>query len=1085
MYKNKAFISYRHAPRDMMIAKLLQRRLEEYRIPREIAVARGMNRVGRIFRDQTDLGAQPNLSEELRKELEESEFLIVICSPGAARSRWVLEEVAYFLKCHGAERIIPVLSEGEPTVVLADMFENMNGIPGEMIACDCRGSRMRIVREEIPRIASSLIGCSYDDLRGRHRRYQIKRAAIATAVVFSLVAVFFAYDAANKARLRRSLDERMTEESKNLSKLSEKSLAEGDRFGAIRYALDALPADDKERPVVGDAVLAMQRAVGAYVPENRDELVQTGEYIVDGQIDEWDCLETEKGSYLAVQYGDVGRFDLALWKLGSPDRIIDTRRETFQETGAEIGQIEDGKENRIDDAAFLQNGNFLMCPDMILWSSGGCLYALDMDNGDILWTEMVEDAEQMTLLVEKGGVFAVHVYGSSGAGFTEELQFRKKEDGKLLEKGVVKTGWEEQETGQEGYMEIPGAVFSDDGKSLILEEKIRCYSESSGDFDSLYLVELSSMQKRLLLREREILNFQFLQDGKLVVVTGGSELSIKSVSIQTGQIVWENDGLGSPEDYKCLIQGKGPVLVSGNKAISFERATGRELAFQEFPEAAVTAFMGKGAEKDLLYVVSEKGNNYTWNLSDGEASSQTSAFPDMVCEALQACGSIFIYCSGESLPASEDRILLFGKNACGSGLTKVSIPKTDTVLSSDVVSVIEFEGQFMLLTDQGKVFGIDAGSGEVLWSSDPGEDVDSFSFSETEGKLAVRACLRKDNAGDRPAWESWTILDIKNGKTERVSIPPEKVIEGTGQMSCPVFTLAGSYLEFIALFHPESKNSADKDKIIAVRYSLSDKRLSLIDLTDSVGDPSGLFYLYGNEKGKNAFCFCQRTDSGSEDQIILLNWETGAAELLENYDNSSMIHNSYSGWSGDGRHLAVMDGKNRIHLLGTDGSNNIWVPGKSKEKWDEAGQEGDDIEKESVIVVGHDYLDDRIVTVEVEKNRLWFHDDKAGVHIELPCSEGNAMDPQMAGEFMGETEVSAFQIGNGKIFLKYGDEGFVLDEEGGCVETAMNGLLAYSPQADTVFLDYEGEQYISKRFDWQELVRMGRQILHGSGQTSQ
>lgn len=95
------------------------------------------------------------------------------------------------------------------------------------------------------------------------------------------------------------------------------------------------------------------------------------------------------------------------------------------------------------------------------------------------------------------------------------------------------------------------------------------------------------------------------------------------------------------------------------------------------------------------------------------------------------------------------------------------------------------------------------------------------------------------------------------------------------------------------------------------------------------------------------------------------------------------------------------------------------------------------------------------------------------------------MDPQMAGEFMGETEVSAFQIGNGKIFLKYGDEGFVIDEEGGCVETAMNGLLAYSPQADTVFLDYEGKQYISKRFGWQELVRMGKQILHGTGQTSQ
>ena len=164
MYKNKAFISYRHTPGDMATAQLVQKKLERYRIPREIASAKGMERVGRIFLDQTDLGGKPNLTEELQKELDSSEFLIVICSPDTCGSRWVKEEIVYFLEHHQTSELLPVISAGDPQKVLSSIFRGIDGLPPEMKACDFSGKRWRVIREEIPRLASALIGCGYDDL---------------------------------------------------------------------------------------------------------------------------------------------------------------------------------------------------------------------------------------------------------------------------------------------------------------------------------------------------------------------------------------------------------------------------------------------------------------------------------------------------------------------------------------------------------------------------------------------------------------------------------------------------------------------------------------------------------------------------------------------------------------------------------------------------------------------------------------------------------------------------------------------------------------------------------------------------------
>ncbi len=108
-----AFISYSHA--DTGVAAKLQRRLEAYRLPKSLKsrILSESNRLGKIFRDQADLAAAPSLSNAIREALAQSRILLVICSPDAAQSTWVCEEIKLFRQLHPDRPILAVLARGE------------------------------------------------------------------------------------------------------------------------------------------------------------------------------------------------------------------------------------------------------------------------------------------------------------------------------------------------------------------------------------------------------------------------------------------------------------------------------------------------------------------------------------------------------------------------------------------------------------------------------------------------------------------------------------------------------------------------------------------------------------------------------------------------------------------------------------------------------------------------------------------------------------------------------------------------------------------------------------------------------------
>lgn len=118
-----AFISYRHADnkiRDSQWASWLQNKLETYEIPPSLVGStndRGEtipDKIYPIFRDKESLPVHHSLPDRINDALDQSNFLVVLCSPNAVESLYVAEEIKYFKRAGHSDRIIPVLLEGEP-----------------------------------------------------------------------------------------------------------------------------------------------------------------------------------------------------------------------------------------------------------------------------------------------------------------------------------------------------------------------------------------------------------------------------------------------------------------------------------------------------------------------------------------------------------------------------------------------------------------------------------------------------------------------------------------------------------------------------------------------------------------------------------------------------------------------------------------------------------------------------------------------------------------------------------------------------------------------------------------------------------
>jgi hypothetical protein len=166
-----------------------------------------------VFRDQSNLSTSPALWSSVQQALLDSEFFILLASPGAAASKWVNKEVNFWLSHRSPKTLLLVLTGGN--VIWNDAtgdfdWDKTDAIPRELrkifqeepFVLDLRGAKTPAdlslknpgFLESIATLAATLHGRAKDELIGQdvsqHRL--VRRLVWSTLAVLSILTLLLA-----------------------------------------------------------------------------------------------------------------------------------------------------------------------------------------------------------------------------------------------------------------------------------------------------------------------------------------------------------------------------------------------------------------------------------------------------------------------------------------------------------------------------------------------------------------------------------------------------------------------------------------------------------------------------------------------------------------------------------------------------------------------------------------------------------------------------------------------------------------------------------------------------------------------------
>jgi hypothetical protein len=197
-FRYKAFISYSHA--DERWGTWLHRALERYRVPTYLATKHQLPKapLRPVFRDREELASSSSLSESIETALAASENLIVVCSPAAAESKWVNEEIKAFERLGRGDRVFCLIVGGSDDDCFPEALTER-----EPLAADIReGADSR--QDAKLRLISGLLNIHFGELKNREQKARMRLlgaslgASLAVTGVMTMLAVA-AVTASNQA----------------------------------------------------------------------------------------------------------------------------------------------------------------------------------------------------------------------------------------------------------------------------------------------------------------------------------------------------------------------------------------------------------------------------------------------------------------------------------------------------------------------------------------------------------------------------------------------------------------------------------------------------------------------------------------------------------------------------------------------------------------------------------------------------------------------------------------------------------------------------------------------------------------------
>lgn len=295
-YKYYAFISYSH--KDVDWAKWLQHEFEYYKLPTALNNHSDIPKSFRpIFRDEDEL-AGGDLTPQISEALDKSKYLIVICSPNSAQSKYVNSEISEFISIgevkgiDNKHRIFPFIVEGKPHAndIKEECFskallslqskngESINVVGGDV---NVTGRNHAFVKILAGTLKEQHV--SFDELWNRFEIYKLKE----------------------EQRKKEERNQLLISQSRFLAEKSLQLSFEGNSYIARKIALYALPnsiGDENDRPLTGEAERALRYAC------RKDSLITPvlHSYIysfISNKVEIWGHtidLETGKDTEIAV-----------------------------------------------------------------------------------------------------------------------------------------------------------------------------------------------------------------------------------------------------------------------------------------------------------------------------------------------------------------------------------------------------------------------------------------------------------------------------------------------------------------------------------------------------------------------------------------------------------------------------------------------------------------------------------------------------------------------------------------------------------------------------------------------------------------
>lgn len=265
-YRYYAFISYQRS--DEQWAKWLHHKLEHYKLPSNLNGRTNLPKEIRpVFKDTSEL-APGNLPEQINQALEQSKYLIVVCSPRSAQSEWVNKEITSFISMGKTVNVIPFIIDGK---AFADNPSDecfpiaLRQLPEEQEILGANINEMGRDAAAV-KVIARMFDIRFDELWHRHEREKRRRKNITIAAVTAFVLAVLGVAGwiwYQNMELERANWQMMENQARAVSEKANTLTEEGDPYTAQLLALSVLPDDTlrPNRPYIIEAEAALRRAV--------------------------------------------------------------------------------------------------------------------------------------------------------------------------------------------------------------------------------------------------------------------------------------------------------------------------------------------------------------------------------------------------------------------------------------------------------------------------------------------------------------------------------------------------------------------------------------------------------------------------------------------------------------------------------------------------------------------------------------------------------------------------------------------------------------------------------------------------------